>query len=36
VLYALLLVVMMLTRPQGLLGSRELRELWRRKKGTGA
>jgi branched-chain amino acid transport system permease protein len=32
VLYALLLVVMMLTRPQGLLGSRELWELWRRRR----
>jgi branched-chain amino acid transport system permease protein len=31
VVYALLLVAMMLTRPQGLLGSRELWELWRRR-----
>jgi branched-chain amino acid transport system permease protein len=30
VVYALLLVVMMLTRPQGILGSRELWDLWRR------
>jgi branched-chain amino acid transport system permease protein len=30
VVYALLLVAMMLTRPQGILGSRELWELWRR------
>jgi branched-chain amino acid transport system permease protein len=31
VVYALLLVVMMLLRPQGLLGSRELWDLWRTK-----
>lgn len=30
VVYALLLVVVMLTRPQGILGSRELWDLWRR------
>jgi branched-chain amino acid transport system permease protein len=30
VLYALLLVVVMLARPQGLLGTRELWDLWRR------
>jgi len=30
VVYALLLVVLMLTRPQGILGSRELWDLWRR------
>ena len=29
VVYALLLVVMMLTRPQGIFGSRELWDLWR-------
>ncbi|MGB8930679.1 MAG: branched-chain amino acid ABC transporter permease [Anaeromyxobacteraceae bacterium] len=32
--YALLLVVMMLTRPQGILGSRELWDLWRRRPPT--
>jgi branched-chain amino acid transport system permease protein len=36
VLYALLLVVIMLVRPQGLLGNRELYQLWRRRKATRA
>jgi branched-chain amino acid transport system permease protein len=36
VLYALLLVVIMLVRPQGLLGSRELYQLVRRRKTTRA
>jgi branched-chain amino acid transport system permease protein len=31
VLYALLLIVLMITRPQGLLGQRELRWPWRRR-----
>jgi branched-chain amino acid transport system permease protein len=36
VLYALLLVVIMLVRPQGLLGNRELYQLLRRRKATPA
>ncbi len=32
VIYALLLIVLMITRPQGLLGTRELRMPWSRKK----
>ncbi|HKO52001.1 MAG TPA: branched-chain amino acid ABC transporter permease, partial [Polyangiaceae bacterium] len=32
VLYALLLIVIMIVRPEGLLGSRELHRLLRRKK----
>jgi branched-chain amino acid transport system permease protein len=35
VVYALLLVVVMLLRPQGLFGSRELWDLWRRKRPPG-
>ncbi len=31
VLYSLMLIVLMITRPQGLLGSRELRLPWRRR-----
>ena len=31
VLYALLLIVIMLVRPQGMLGTRELSDLWRRR-----
>jgi len=34
VLYALLLIVIMLVRPQGLLGSRELSDLWKRRPAT--
>jgi branched-chain amino acid transport system permease protein len=33
VIYSLMLIVLMVTRPQGLLGSRELRLPWRRRPG---
>ncbi len=36
VLYSLMLIVLMVTRPQGLLGSRELRLPWRRAARAGA
>jgi len=34
VIYSLMLIVLMVTRPQGLLGSRELRLPWRRRPGS--
>jgi branched-chain amino acid transport system permease protein len=36
VLYALLLIAIMLLRPQGLFGTRELSDVWRRRFGAGA